>query len=706
MSYHPAKFNVSLIAASLAMAHMSFNAFASASQAIEKIEVSGQAKTRTEARINVVQQELAQVAGGSNLIDLSELQGRQATLQDALGFAPGVMMQSFFGGNDQPRLNIRGSGVQSNPVNRGIQLLDNGLPLNQADGSFIIGLVDTKSADLISVYRGANGLRYGATTLGGAINFISKNGEAAPAARLEYGSDNRTGLYGQYGIAEDDHDVFVSVSSDKYDGYRHHSGSERSSLLANFGIELTEYVQNRTFVQWTDSQFDIPFVVPKARAIADPKQILGDGDTPLDKLLNVYQRHPHRDSQLMRVSNKTAFNYGATQHDIGVYYQQVDDTFADPLKHSITDSIDMGIEYALHHHNQVLSNNDQWLIAVSVNQSNLERQYRATHGQTGALLPQFAMLDLTASNQIVALQWHAEITEQWQLVSALQWVNSDRDIIERFPSGETYNNHYQYLNPKLGLNFQALDSIRLYANVSQTAEAPTFWELVEANVSPKNAQVARVKINSLSEQSSTTFELGSQGSASVFQWDISVYRSLIEDEIISVVSDFAVNGETINYADDTVHQGIEAQLNACLGHDLFSTADRLDLKWVHNYNDFYFAGGKYEGNQIAGLPKHSSQFELAYQTANGFYVAPSIQWQPQDTPIDHANTQFQDAFTLVSLKMAYQVNKSLNIYADIENLTDRVYQSSYVIRGLSKSSQPSFLPGIGRSISIGMNYQW
>jgi iron complex outermembrane receptor protein len=70
-------------------------------------------------------------------------------------------------GNDQARLNIRGSGLQQNPVQRGVRLLLDGLPVNLADGSFIIGVLEPRTTQYIEVYRGANGARYGATTPGG-----------------------------------------------------------------------------------------------------------------------------------------------------------------------------------------------------------------------------------------------------------------------------------------------------------------------------------------------------------------------------------------------------------------------------------------------------------------------------------------------------------------------------------------------------------
>lgn len=222
-------------------------------------------------------------------------------------------------------------------------------------------------------------------------------------------------------------------------------------------------------------------------------------------------------------------------------------------------------------------------------------------------------------------------------------------------------------------------------------------------LAPKNSAATKIKINDLNSQSSATLEIGSSGIIDSTQWNVALYRSNVENELISIVSDFAVNGQTSNYQDDTVHQGVELEIIQDISNDLFDQGDSLSTKLVYNYSDFYFDGGKYDGNQIAGIPEHMAQVELRYQNG-GFYIAPSIKWQIGDTPIDHSNNQFQDSYALLSLQMAYQVNKKLKVYFDGQNLTDETYQTSYVIRGLSAVQQPSFLPGFGSTISVGVNY--
>lgn len=86
---------------------------------LQEVVVSDNPSLVTNSRQGV-EQKLNAVSGGVILSDLSSLKTqRSQTLKDAIGKESGVIIQEFFGGNDQPRLNIRGSGIQSNPQSHG-----------------------------------------------------------------------------------------------------------------------------------------------------------------------------------------------------------------------------------------------------------------------------------------------------------------------------------------------------------------------------------------------------------------------------------------------------------------------------------------------------------------------------------------------------------------------------------------------------------
>ena len=72
----------------------------------------------------------------------------------------------------------------------GLTLLLDGIPYNETDGEALPEDFDLQAVKGAEVYRGANALRYGSSTLGGAINLLARTGCDADrlGARFEAGS--------------------------------------------------------------------------------------------------------------------------------------------------------------------------------------------------------------------------------------------------------------------------------------------------------------------------------------------------------------------------------------------------------------------------------------------------------------------------------------------------------------------------------------
>ena len=83
-----------------------------------------------------------------------------------------------------PRSTSAARACSPTPPSAACSMLQDGLPINRADGSYIVGLIDARQADLIEVFRGYTANRLGAQTLGGAINFISPTGTSAPGVEI------------------------------------------------------------------------------------------------------------------------------------------------------------------------------------------------------------------------------------------------------------------------------------------------------------------------------------------------------------------------------------------------------------------------------------------------------------------------------------------------------------------------------------------
>lgn len=637
---------------------------------------------------------LANVPGGTSLAQPAK-EARLGSLRDALGYQPGVVIQDFSGGIDQPRFNIRGSGIQSNPISRGVLLLEDGLPVNEADGSFIIGLLEPRNTAWVSILRGGNALNPAASALGGEVNFRTLTGrDENGALRLEQGSFGRRGTQAALGGTHEQVDGRISFSADDYDGYRHHSQSQRRTLSSNVGFQLDNGFENRTYLSWADLDFDIPFVVPGSR-LGDRKGIMGDGNTPLDRQLNVYNRDPSRHIERTRLANRSTWLQGDLRHTLGVYYQTTNDGFKNLLVDTPSKTDTTGGQWSLEGTAGALD----YRLAAGFDHSDISRSLYSISSANGSRVKQFGDYELTASNLFSSVDLAWNLNPEWQLVAGLRYANATRDSEER-SSKQQLDQQWDWFSPKVGVNWRPNEQLRGYASLSVQNEAPTFWEIVTSDVAAANANATTTEMLDLKPQKAITAEVGMQASLHpMLNVDVTFYRSHVRDELIATTNASGIRTGTYNYADRTLHQGIELGLQGA--------SERYSYRLAWTYSDFRFSDGELSGKRIAGVPRNLITGELMRHFGK-FKLGANLYWQPQDAPIDHMNTSGlkQHSYALFGAKAAYDIDQNLSVTVQADNLTDRRYASSYVTRYQATAAQPTFTSGNGRSASASIVYKF
>ena len=183
--------------------------------------------TRTD--LDETRERAAEVPGAVAIIGPSELRStRQANLNDVLSFTPGVFVQPRFGAADESQISIRGSGLRNNFHARGLNLLVNGMPYRNADGFTDFESLELLTTESIEVYKGANALRYGGSTLGGGVNLDTKTGYTADRVSL-FAQGGGFGFY-KAQLASGDtlgaFDYYASYARTGLDGYREWSESK------------------------------------------------------------------------------------------------------------------------------------------------------------------------------------------------------------------------------------------------------------------------------------------------------------------------------------------------------------------------------------------------------------------------------------------------------------------------------------------------
>jgi iron complex outermembrane recepter protein len=654
----------------------------------DTIEVSaGREPALTANDTAAAKEELGRIPGGATVIGSDQwMDGKASTQRDVLGWTPGVVVQPRFGA-EEARLSIRGSGIQRTFHLRGIQLLQDGFTLNQADGAGDFQAIEPTTLDHVEVYRGGNALRYGAATLGGAINFVSPTGRTAPLAdlRLEAGSfgyvRGTTATGGQRGHL----DWYVAASGYQQEGYREHSEQRNMRGTANVGWRIAENVENRLYLAAADSDSELPGALTRTQYEADPEQA-NPGNVTGDQ---------KRDYPLYRIADVLAFTWGSERLEAGLSWTNKD------LFHPIFQVID---QYSNDYAGMVRFTStaplagfeNRFTIGVNgaIGETN-DQRFVNLGGEKGA---KTADADLTATNLDLYAEDQFHVVPAVAVIIGLQATWSTREYDDAFlgngdQSGEA---DYDAMNPKLGVLWQTSKDTRVYGNLSRSYEPPSFGEL---------GAIGGQFPTDIEAQSAWTAELGTRGSCRDAAWELTFYHAWVEDELLA----YDIGGgtqRTIN-AEKTTHLGIEAALDVTVLRDVFATDDGLVLRQVYTWGRFRFDDdADYGDNQLPGMPEHVYRVELLW-TWDAWFAGPTLEWQ-SGFPVDFANTTDNDAYTLIGARAGYRGDHGLTVFIDARNLADEdhVPTTNLANPAQAVAGQALYFPGDGLGVVGGIGWRY
>ncbi|MDZ4816998.1 MAG: TonB-dependent receptor [Verrucomicrobiota bacterium] len=666
------------------------------------VSVSGEKKSLTVPSPKSARQELRRVPGGVSLIVAKDYQkGRNSTIKDALDFAPGVIVQPRQG-SEESRISIRGSGIQRTFHGRGLKLLQDDVPLNQTDGGFDFQAIEPLATQYIEIYRGANALEYGATTLGGAVNFISPTGYSASKfqSRFEVGSFDY--LRGQLssGMRAGSVDAYASVTHFSQDGFRDHSNQNNQKVFANVGYRPDENLENRFYVGYVTTDSQLAGSLTKAQMYANPTQAQRN---PFFSAGDVVTSQWKRDFDLIRLSDKLTVKGEEQTLELKGFWAYKD------LSHPIVividqESSDFGLDLK-YTNKKTLFGNKNRVVAGLMPTIGIMQDTRFLNA-LGARGAQIYKKEQTSGNLDFYVQDEHYVSENLALIAGTQISYATREQQDEFPAAGYSHQDYLGFSPKIGAIFEINPMIQVFGNLSRSFEPPSFGELSKFAF----GGVSGTGLNRLDAQTGNTIEVGSRGKEGRFTWDAVYYYSKLEDELIGF--QIASGVSATQNASDTVHQGVELGLDVEVLSGLLDQnaekPDRVLMRQTYTLSHFAFDGDPQFGNKlIAGIPQHYYRAELRYEHASGFYIGPNIEWVPVDFYIDHANTLTNPAYFLVGIRTGYEFSNGLSLFFEGRNLFDEIYSATPgVIANAGGVDSAQYNPGDGRAFYGGAGFKW
>jgi iron complex outermembrane recepter protein len=651
--------------------------------------------------------EIERVPGGTAIVGSKEIEeSRASNLKDVLDFVPGVLIRPRFGAADESQLSIRGSGLRNNFHLRGINVLIDGFSYGNADGFSDFESLELLTTKYIEVYKGANALRFGANSLGGAINLVTKTGYDAGLLELrsEVGSFDFFKNYIASGHVLGPFDYYVGFTDTRLNGYRDHSEQIRDRVYSTYGHQLPGGTTLRLDVSYVRNEENLPGSLTLQEFKSNPRQrnpaaAFADEARDYDYLRTAFTiRTPLSDAQALEWALQ--YNYQDLDHPLSfAIIDNVTNNWGAEMRYLATGTL-LG-----HRHRLTIGAQYFGFRMADLNFANVQGHRGA---KTKDQINEAANVGIYAEEQFDA-------AESFTVVVGGRGQYAHRSVRDRFqtendPRGDDSGSvDFFSFSPKVGFIWRTTPSMQVYGNVSQAHEPPLILELTAPG------QIGG-DLDQLEAQKSWQFEVGTRGTwGPRLAWDISVYDIELWDEIRNTnVQPFPGAPFTIprfENIDRSRHTGVEVGADLLLISDiarrLGSTmgGDTLGWRTAYTWSRFVFVDDPvFNGNDLPGAPEHYIRSELRYDHPVGFWVAPDLEWVPSSYAVNSANTARTEAYALFNIRLGYTYKPwNLSTFFEARNLADKQYISAVTV---DDANGRFFAPGDGRAFYGGVSWRW
>jgi iron complex outermembrane receptor protein len=616
------------------------------------------------------------------------------TLADALNQIPGAILQESWGGFEPPRISIRGSGIQSAPSSRGVDLLFDRFPLGLADGSFNSALLDPLLSQRIEVQRGIDGWRASPWVAGGALDFR----RSAPTAdaldlRFETGSFGALRASASGSLVQGGAGETAALSRSEEDGYRAHSGQSRTAALASLDHAFSADSHASFEVYHVDSRYDVPGPLTLAAAMSAPASVSSA----------VLRDLPDRSSQFTRVAGSFDRSNPAWDLDAGASFARTTDDFRQLQPNGITtsQSDDADLFASLARRFNAASEPNEFRVTATLDRGWRDMgRFLNNSGHSGAEFAHYGLFPTTAAFEVedtFALAPH--------LVGTLGLARTEttRDIEDRSGANPVASRDLSsgFTLPAASLRWRFAKDDMAFASVSTTAEAPTFDDLLlTSGAYPSLAS----KSQALSAQRTVTYEIGVRGRSGPLSWDAAVYHGLWQNEILSL-ADASGNPRGSVNASPTTHDGIETSARWLLCEHPLRVSINATAAWTHFVFD---SDPVYGTNRLAGNPPELGTAELLLDAPDGAFFAAGVDWTAGATPVDHANRLAYGGQARSHLRTGWRCAPYWTFFVEVQNLFNRTTIASTAgVLDLARNPAATalFLPAPGRSVILGVEWK-
>jgi len=633
--------------------------------------------------------------GATTVVGQEVLQEMPQTVSaaEALNLVPGVSVDNQLN-SEKVHLSIRGIGILSERGIRGIQVLLDGIPLNDPSG-FAPDLydVDWANVERVEVIRGPSGAFYGGGSSGGVINIITKSGRTD-------GDRGDIGLTaGSYSFLKGLAEVSGATSSTDWrvygsrtlsNGYRDHSAFGATNIAGKLRWAPTADFQLNAVLLGTSYFQENPEGLPWEVAKQDPTAA-----NPDSTKFNEFQR-------TRRVTAGLSGTWATTKSQdlsFSVYgrWATYEEAFPSAVQKNDISNPGATLQYAFHFGDGTVKNHlmfgadSAWQTIDQVKHPNLGGAQQGPAYLANQQLKQDGV-GIYAMDRI-------EFGPRWGAFLNIRYDDIHNSLYDHLKLGGVDLGGSRTFNKttgRVGVQWNPTPDLGLYATWGQGFLPPATEELI-AN------PVRQGGFNQLiTPADSTGEELGARGRVGdVFTYDVAgFYLDTNNDFERYRVSSRPLETFYGN-AGDSRRYGLETSFG-------WFPVKGLAIRGAYTYNHFTYANyhslntfEDYSGNTMPNSPKNQGYLDVAYTTESGWIFGASGKFMSM-WYVDASNVPTAPGYNLMNLQATYRW-AGTKVRTELQISLQNVFDKHYMAFTEPDPDGNSYQPAAGRQVFFGVH---
>lgn len=621
--------------------------------------------------------------------DLTPDKSSSTSFSDIVSEIPGLIAQDRNNLELGERIMMRGMGWRSAFGIRGIQIVQNGIPLTLSDGQTNSTIIEPSSIQQVQAIRGPASGYWG----NGSNGVIYLNTQPAADASLI----NWSNTFGSYGLSKSYLQWNTNIKGRRIsgylsylstDGYREHNEME----IIRFGTNVDIYSSEKNLVDVTFAWLTKPVA-----------------NTPgsLSKEAVFEDRRQARDSFVETDSGEEAY-----QGQLGVRWRHTSDNFqvdntAYGIRRLLENRLPFGFITLDRWAGGVRSTSryylkENWSISGGGNFSYQYDDRLERNNSNGKAGDSIFLDQLEKVWNIAGFTQSTLLLNKWRFTTSIRYdwlVFSSGDyLLENISTTRSGKRNFSSLNPYFGLQYNT-KSIRYFANFGSAFQSPTTTELV-------NNPSQQAGFNPyLDQEKSVGGEVGLtmlRGTANGLYGEVVLFYIDVHDLLLPYQE--TEDGPTFfENAGNTRHIGLEWKL--------IWRPMELPLKLTGSYSlteaEFIdFPSTDVENKNVPGVPDHIIDARAVW-FPGAWIVSAELQWS-DSYPTNNINSAQVDSYTDIQLSVRRSIplmkgQFSISPFFQVQNLLNQNYSGSVTVNAFGGRFYEPALPRIWKA---GVQFTW